>query len=235
VYVYTTSREFRELTYYVNPIRTVVLKAGEISSLRVLYRNGEIQSDITAAQVAIWNRGKQPIAASDVLTPVRIIAKPRVHILEAVIAKISRRDIKFAIDVSQLAEGAIPLAWKILERDDGALIQLIYAGGPDTAIGVEGVIVGQPTIAALRFGGKIKSPSEQLDEISRDNRNGGYFFLFLAVVSTALFAPEILSRRRRNIPMPGVLRVVLIIILSLLGFAIYLIRSSGIPGPPFGL
>lgn len=150
---YFGTRKTRELTYYLHPARTAIVKTGQISALKILYRNQEIKTDVTAVQIAIWNRGKEAIKAEHVLTPIEIATKPGVPILETRILRASREHVsRFTVDVSRQSEGIVPVSWRILELDDGAVVQLTYAGSADTEIVITGVIEGQRKISSARRG-----------------------------------------------------------------------------------
>jgi hypothetical protein len=100
------------------------------------------------------------------LSEIRITTTPRVQILEATIRKVSRGEAGIARDATRLSEGIVPISWTILEENDGAILQLIYAGPPATKISVQGTIVGQRHISEVQFRGRIISPSEQLAELN---------------------------------------------------------------------
>jgi len=188
-YTYWSNQRFRQLTYYVYPIRTVVLRREEATGLRVIFRGQDITTDVTAAQLTIWNQGREPIYRSDILREVRLETVPPVKILEATIRKVSRGETGFAIDVSRLAQGMVPVRWTILEHNDGAILQLIYAGSPLTDISVDGSIVGQRSISTIEFRGKILSPSDQLAALERSKRVTGGLAVFsvsIAIVASLL-------------------------------------------------
>jgi len=113
--------------------------------LRVFFGDKPIATDVTAAQVVVWNNGRQPIKPPDVLRELKITTEPRVPILEATVRQQTREVIDFALDTSRLAGGEVGLHFRILERSDGAIVQLIYAGRPDHSINVDGVIEAQGT------------------------------------------------------------------------------------------
>jgi hypothetical protein len=136
-----------DLTYAVYPLRTPVLQSGLAAGLRVLHNNEEIKGNVTAVQIAIWNNGREPIVREKILTPVKIVTRPPVPILEATIRTQSRKEIEFSLDNRSLKEGVVSVSWKILEGADGATVQLIYAGPLETKIDLEGVLVDQRTIA----------------------------------------------------------------------------------------
>jgi hypothetical protein len=82
--------------------------------------------------------------------------------LEAKIRKVSRGVVGAAVDASRLTEGVVPVTWKILEHNDGAVIQLIFAGSTETDIAVDGTVEGQPTVLHVKPSHKVHSPAEQL-------------------------------------------------------------------------
>src|ERR1700682_4028884 len=89
IYFYLHSVSRPELVYYANPVRTVVVKQGTASRLSVSFDAPLVTQDVTAVQVAIWNRGRQAIKREAVLEPIVIRTEPRVTILEATIRRMS--------------------------------------------------------------------------------------------------------------------------------------------------
>jgi hypothetical protein len=71
VYFYYASQSYRILAYYVQPVKSVVVSGEQLSDLKVLYRNQEVK-EVTTAQIAIWNQGKEPIRMEHVLEQVKI-------------------------------------------------------------------------------------------------------------------------------------------------------------------
>ena len=51
------------------------------------------------------------------------------------------------LDTGRLADGILPLSWKILEHNDGATIQLIVAGSDKITASIKGVVEGQRQLA----------------------------------------------------------------------------------------
>src|ERR1041385_3872892 len=72
VYFYVTSLEKHELSFYVHPKRSTILKAGQMTSLRVLWHDHEITNDLSVVQIQIWNRGKRAIHSADMLQPLAV-------------------------------------------------------------------------------------------------------------------------------------------------------------------
>ena len=155
VYFWIDSKASRELTYFVNPARAVVVQSGKSTDLSISYQNQPIQGDITAAQIAIWNAGKLSIKSADVLKPTVIYTEGGEQILEATIRNPGRDVSQISLDRTKLKEGMVTLNWNILEKNDGAVIQIIYAGNPTSKIVADGIIEGQNHITLADSGGLL--------------------------------------------------------------------------------
>jgi hypothetical protein len=191
IYFYFESTKRRDLVYFVNPVQAVVVKTGEASNLHFFYADQELKSDVTAAQIALWNQGNESIRPESVLQPVMIRTNPSVPILEATIRKKSREVVDISLDQSRLREGVVGMKWNILEHDDGAVIQLVYAGPPSTQIDALGVIEGQAGIRELKDRGE-KFFSLSLTGHSRNpHKVLGFGLIALGILMlTAIFATK---------------------------------------------
>jgi hypothetical protein len=134
--------------YRLSPSRSVVVSKAQAGNLRVLHGDREIEADVTAVQLSIWNEGRGVVRADGVLDPLRIVMNPPTKILTASIQKTTRDVTELGLDQASLESGTVPIRFRILEQDDGALVQLVYAGPPSVDISVAGVIEGQRTIEA---------------------------------------------------------------------------------------
>jgi hypothetical protein len=105
-----------------------VVRAGEASDLSISHNGKKISGNVAAAQMAIWNAGKRPIRENDILSPIVISTGGGQPVLEARIRKTTRPIINFTLDTTRADEGKLQINWRILEKDDGAVIQLIYVG-----------------------------------------------------------------------------------------------------------
>src|SRR6266576_1904307 len=84
VYFGFASLKKRELSFFVNPVRTMIVRGGHSSDLHVLYKGKPVSTDVTAFQCALWNAGDESIKEPDhVLIPVVLKTSPKVPILEA--------------------------------------------------------------------------------------------------------------------------------------------------------
>lgn len=163
-YFFYEGKRYPDLTFYVSPVRTTVVKSGNTSELQVLFSGKEIQGDISAAQISLWNAGKQPINTETILTPIQIVTTNQSRILDASIRNAGRAPTAISLDKSQLDKGILGVSWKILEHRDGTQIQLIYSGDPTVAFKVVGDVAEQPDhkISEQKYAGRITSAEEQI-------------------------------------------------------------------------
>jgi len=218
VYFYTEGKEVHQLTYYVNPAKAVVVKAGQSSKLTVSFDNRVIGNDITAAQISLWNQGKLPIKRDDILKPITIYTENSVPILEATIRKTSRDVTQLSLNADEIKKGYVTISWNILEQNDGAAIQLIYAGDPSVHIYAGGIIEGQ---------GEIKSESTKHPPNSWLNNLAYYGGLSLCLL--ALIVTWLKSGYKNRWNLLGI-----IILISLLAFGLYYDLVLVQQYPPFG-
>lgn len=102
-------------------------------------------------------------------------------ILAAAVRKVTRDITDFTIDPSRADQGELGLKWRILEKNDGAVIQLIYAGPTDAPIRIEGVIEGQRELAKVVYDARLKSEEQQYAE---GKVNGNALFVACGIVFT---------------------------------------------------
>jgi hypothetical protein len=228
VYFYFQSVRSPQLVYYVNPARAVVVKQGTASRLSILFDGRQISQDVTASQIAIWNRGREPIRQAAVLKPIIIQMDPRTPILEATIRKKSREVVNLQMEQIRLSEGEVSLKWNILEQGDGAVVQLVYAGGPGIKIRCDGVIEGQSRVKELVF----KDPSWPAAE-NWMKRNQVYFGVGFAIFLMAGLISIWISHREMGFS-KSKLTIATLALLLLIGVILYLAFQSIIPEPPFG-
>ena len=117
VYLFIASQEERELRYYVHPAKTVVLRIGQASDLEVFHDGKKINSDLTAAQVIVWNSGEKSIRKDEILQSIILRVSDR-KIIESELRSVSRDVCEFSTAID--SEGQLHLDWKILEHNDGA-------------------------------------------------------------------------------------------------------------------
>lgn len=131
----------RELTYCIQPIRTTLVEVNQKSDIAVTYKGTPISGDLTAAQIMIGNAGSEPIRREDIVTPI-VLSVSNASIIETSLSTPPLRGTEFRVDTS-LASGHLGMDWKILEKGDNPVIQIVYSGKRDLPIVLTGRIVGQ--------------------------------------------------------------------------------------------
>ncbi len=233
VYFYYSSVQQRELTYYVHPAKAIIARTDQVSRLTFSIDKQPISSNVTAAQIAFWNSGRLPIKPENILSPFIVKLEEDTPIIEAIIRKQNRDVINVKLNKDNVDKGEIRIDWDILEKNDGAILQIIFAGGTDKLIKAKGVIEGQGEVDELSFSGKIRTPIEQYEWQYSGNKTTAY--LFLTTGAIMLLAVIILSYIRRTKKKKGKIMILLVgypLFLVIYGF-IKLLKSVP-PGPPFG-
>jgi hypothetical protein len=234
VYFYLESREYPELTYYVHPVKASVLKAGQASKLQCNFEGQLIASDITVSQIALWNQGKRSIKRNNILKPIVLYATNAAAILEVTLRKQSRDVVNIELDRSELQKGRLLISWAILEQNDGAIIQLTYAGGSDVSMVLDGVVEGQGNPRRVDYAGKFESPEEQYRSRTSSDRTFRWFMLGIGTFAITI---SLLMLKRRS-PSDRVGRALVFATLAwgclALVFFAMSIYQSRLLGPPFG-
>jgi hypothetical protein len=232
VYFYQTGQRSHDLRYFVHPAKAVVVKAGQSSRLQVTVDGVPVERDVTAAQVAFWNEGKDPIRSDDMLRGLVIQTSPKSHILEARLRKVSRDVTHITLDLSMINEGEVRVDWRILERHDGGILQVIYSGDADTRIVSTATVEGQGDVHPVEYGG---SP-EQYQRATTSEKILGYVYLGTGLTMFTAGIILIWARQRRGKPVPSFFSwaffgvAVGVIIVGL--FLVFWLAVK--PGPPFG-
>jgi len=200
--------EKRELTYSLNPIRTAVHRAGFASDLGLVFGEESLgDADVTAVQIAIWNRGSEPIWGTlgarqcDVRQDMAITTEPAVRILDVSVRALYPDILGFALEDTPETRGVgrVPIAWDVLEQDQGCSVQVLYEGDEEVEFRLEGVIVGQGEVTRIESGVDIMTPEQQL---SAKSGNWTVVYVLAGVTAAAFLASSALYfwyRRTRDI------------------------------------
>lgn len=160
IFLFLQARESRELVYISHPDRTVIAHRERPGELKVEFAGEVLRDvDVVAIRFAFWNHGSLAIRPANVLSPAEINFTPPVRVLEVSVEKQSREiiDLSITSEKTLLQQGRIPISWRILERGDAAILQVIYAGPRDAAAKLKGVIEGQGVPRAVEPSAKKKS------------------------------------------------------------------------------
>ncbi|MBI2494032.1 MAG: hypothetical protein HYV94_18300 [Candidatus Rokubacteria bacterium] len=239
IVLYFESQHNRDLVFTVDPARTIIARAGGPSELKVEFKGDVIKTDVVGVQVSLWNQGKGSIRASDVLTPLEIRLNPPAPILQVSAAKTSRSVIALTLenDAGLLRQGRIPVTFRILERDDGGNIQIIYAGPSDVEISLVGVVEGAGAPRNLRATGwpvREKGPPSRGDRLF--TRLFPWFYvLFLFVVPIPAMIKHLRHRGPRSARDVILLLTDCLMFAGAIGILFIVFRwFPYVPTPPFG-
>ena len=194
IYFYFQGIQKPGLTFYISPSRASLVKSDETNELKVSFGGAEIQGDVSAVQIAVWNSGKKPITPSEIRSKIVIEASPGTPILKARLRKSTRVSNSVEIDDSKLAAGQVGLSWHILEENDGFLLQLLYNGDTSKSFLINGEVVGQRSIKEVKFSGTISTPDEQL----RKNKSNSLLSAITFLVTGVLFSAMLINRLNKS-------------------------------------
>lgn len=153
------SEKSKDLAFAVSPTRPDIVRSGLASDLTVLYKGSAISGNLSVIQLGVWNRGRDPIRQpDDILRAITIKPAAGMKVLEAKVVSATREELKFSIAPAE-ANGDMVLHWRILEKGDGAVVQLLVVNAPDEPVTVSGTIVGQGALDARPFGGRAGQSS----------------------------------------------------------------------------
>jgi len=130
-YFYRVSVQERVPTFLIDPITATIIDSSgpNLSDLTVLYKGKPVgQRNVAAVRIYFWNAGRMPIRREDVLKPVQCVLRDDAEILDARVLRSSRDVTGFKIIPSaNPTDNRVLFDFDILEKDDGAAIQVIYA------------------------------------------------------------------------------------------------------------
>lgn len=241
IYFFAISREAPELTYFVHPAKAAVVRTNQMSRLSVQLDGQTLTGDITAAQIAFWNAGRKAIRTDAVLRPLVIKTANGARILEVRLQKATREVVGIGLDASRLAFGEVKIKWNILEQNDGAVIQVVYAGDESVPLEAYAVLEGQPEIVKLEYSRALSTPNEEYAR--RQGKTKRILTYILLVVGTLNIAVVLwfYSRRRhraKQLSRQASLEVSdwfsLALSVFIFGMGIWGLFYEIPPGPPFG-
>jgi hypothetical protein len=127
-------------------VRTTTLIEGystRLSDLQVLYKGDEVEN-LSVSRVVLWNTGSDTINASDIAdaNPLRILATANgVIILDAKLVATNNSSSRPSVDVLPDRKSAL-LSFDYLDKDQGAVIQVIHTGITSDDLLLDGDIKG---------------------------------------------------------------------------------------------
>jgi hypothetical protein len=188
----------KRLWYTEEPPRRSVFDTTLLPDYRLMLGSRPLDRNVWAARIVLWNDSRQAIRPP-FYRPIRISVAPGAEILRAIVVKQTAADIcRVAVDERRPTPRSIDIVWQTLERDDGAAIDVVYAGARDTAFQVTGAFEGQRSIGEGHWvAGK-----------------GGVWILVGLFAAAIPFLTVALWLEWRHNPSPGVIFWTILIILG---------------------
>lgn len=192
-YAYVQGKQVPELTYATQPVQATILRSGELSKLGVTFDGKPLTSDITAAQVAIWNAGSKAVRPGDVVTPLELQIEEQTQILDVSLRRKTRDALGVKIDESGFPQGRVGLSFRILEPEDGFVVQVTYAGKAGRKLALKGDVEGQRGIEQAQIT-QTTDPGRNYEPVSSAHRIASAILVFfLASLFALLFATGLFS------------------------------------------
>ena len=178
-------------SYTVLPNRSSLVQGSSptASGIGVTY-NGKAVSgrDITAVTIYFWNDGPAPMKKEDILVPFKLVLPGNANILDIRVLGQSRPLCAVGVSGPEDERNTAILGFKILEKGDGAKIQLIYAGDPLAEIRLEGSMIGAAGPTSMYF--VDRSKFRQQYPLRRDLDD---FYLVILIVLALILSKLLLS------------------------------------------
>ncbi len=227
----------KELSFAVSPTRPVIVRAGIASSVTAFHNDKLITGNLSAIQLAVWNQGRDPIRQpEDILRTVTVKPAAGMKILEATVVNTTRDEIEFSA-TPPAANGDIVLKWRILEKGDGALVELLVVDAPDEPITVSGTIVGQGSLGpnSVRTPPPNAAPPIVAASATRTPRHRVEVYLFEAVLVIIFlsFGIWVFRRKLTHDPSQKMSAAVelLLLVCILVGIFVIMLRIEGRVSP----
>lgn len=152
IYFFLASRSAPELTYAINPGRSVIASTSDSLPLTVQYRGEAIRGSVVVARIALWNAGTAPVHREDILSrDITIHLAPDARILQLTVDSVSTQFSELSATMNDSTRNSAAVRWRVLEPGDGALLQLVYEGSPGDSLHLSGTVVGQRAMRHLEL------------------------------------------------------------------------------------
>ncbi len=189
---YSGSPSTRIPTFLIDPARAQLAggSGAETSDISILYKGNPIgQKAVNVVRIYFWNAGNTPIieAAKDILEPFTITTSGDSEILDAKVLRVNRKltTITFEKDHQNTAT----VNFRLLEPNDGAALQITYAGPKDAKLEFHGATIGAPSPTINVVTDYYKKISDGLSPLEKVVSKNEYLvsFLFSGLVLSVIF------------------------------------------------
>jgi hypothetical protein len=157
LYFYKISKKYRIPKYAVRNINLIEDSIGKIGDIKITYGENEVQN-LSIAQVAFWNDGKETINSGDVapLSPIVITANGKTNFLDLTIIY-SKNDannfrlepIPNPVKPEEHLQNKLLIKFDYFDFNEGIIIQIFHTGTSSKEIQIEGAVKGCRSIKRM--------------------------------------------------------------------------------------
>lgn len=179
IYLFLRSKKEKKPMFCIRSINLIGDLYNKISGLEIYYKDKTV-SNVFSTNIAFWNNGQEVINKNDISQTENLrIIFPKGKILDKEIVTTTCNSINF--DIEQINENELILSFDFLEKNDGAVVNLLHTS---------------KSLKDVKFIGKIKGV--KIYSLSEKNGNGpkgsqrrnlmNLIFILLAYTLLSFFA-----------------------------------------------
>jgi hypothetical protein len=159
LYFYRKTRRFKRPAFAVGTQNLIRDYSTKLSGLKIEYK-GKNPSTISVSKLAIWNEGTETIDRADIAPgdPLRIYCLEG-EILESSVVDVTSPANQFGVQPAGPA--ALYVAFEYLDKNQGAIVQIVHTSTSPTPVFVVGSVKGSEPIVSRGF-----EPNAKLSRIS---------------------------------------------------------------------
>lgn len=150
-YLYRVGRRVKEPSWSIRSNNLIRNYGSRLAGLRVQFGDQDVQN-LTVSRILFWNAGGDTIRKSDITSanPLKIIPCNDAALLEARVLSASSESNKVSCIAHADQKGAF-LEFDYLDRDQGAVIQIVHTGTSSNDLTLVGDIIGAPLLLSRRI------------------------------------------------------------------------------------
>ena len=194
IYAYWDAQSFPNLLAQVHPSRAILVLPEGAQDLTILADGKQIKGPVTSAQISIWNAGSKPIKTEDILEKIQIKTNKPTPLISVRVLRTTRTLTNFTTDLTEASSGVVGINFKILEKGDGALLQITYEGDERLEFTGMGVIVGQSAFKVTKL-----AVEENKKETKYHSTNYNKLMIIFAIFMASFFLYRMIPGIRLNI------------------------------------
>jgi hypothetical protein len=137
-YFYFKSRRVKRLGYIVTTRNLIQNASASLSGIEVRFQ-GQPADNISVSKISIWNAGTDTVHGTDIAPadPLRFLISDG-KLLDAIVARASQPS---QFKIGQTVQG-LEVSFDYLDKNQGAVVQLVHTGTSDESIQLMGSIKG---------------------------------------------------------------------------------------------